>query len=296
MADFSFDNIITLLPLLRNNPTSIELFINKGDLIFSTLTKPESKAFFLKFVKSSIIENLKIKINDLKDWNQIKNVLISNIMPYKSTLRLLEDLLKIKQFSNETIQKYYLRIYKVTNDLNMAYKLSNPTANSSNLDFLYSLNEKTALQVFIRGIKSLNLRIWLKSRNFNDFNQAFLFAKENESDASTEDLIPNSKTKLNKPTFNCTLCFRTGHQSKFCRIPKQNTQKTNSISSSQPINPNPGINKPIQRVIPINEKLMNQDLYLKQHDTHNPNGVVQNQRFNYSDNILNNPTFTRNQF
>lgn len=229
MAEFSMDQIISQMPSLISEPESLKKFIAKGNLIYSTLTKKSLKEFFIQCVKSNIIGSAIMGIDSLNCWDLIKKRLMFHILPApKSISKLLNELLKTIQFSNESIQNFYDRINVITNELNLAYKSANSQASFSNLEFLYSLNKKTALEIFIKGLKSQTMKICLKAKAFTEFSEALIFAKQEETDINenfkSNNILHISKGKksrnsksLNKPVYKCNLCFRSGHLSNYCR-------------------------------------------------------------------------------
>lgn len=248
-----------LPPVLESNPKSLELFLNRADLIYTGILPDEkSKAFFLNGIKSCTTGNEKLAIRDLGTYELVRSVLISRIIPKKTVLQRIQDLLNINQFPKESIQNYSDRIRRALYDLNDTYKLRYKEDSSQNLDFLYLMNMRNSLDIFIDGICNQTLRSLVICKDFTNLEEAILYAEEKELQldikpcSNQEQLILDqtihsskvsrdqktfNKCPLNKPIFKCGLCFRLNHQSKFCRFIKKSQSLTDF-----PINKN---SKPI---------------------------------------------------
>lgn len=209
MAEISFDKICNLLPNL-DTASDLERFLSRADLIH-TLVSEASKLVFLQCVKACCCAKFKIYIEELDSWDLIKNKLTSIILPHKCITQILTELLTITQKPNEDIKTYHYRIAKKTKDLNHAYKITNSSVSSDHLDFLYKINEKNSLVIFIKGIKCKNLKCLLKSRDFESLSDIYSYARIHE--AESEQVTACDSKKL----YKCDLCFRAGHLSEFCR-------------------------------------------------------------------------------
>lgn len=216
MAEFTFQQIVKLLPNLKGK-SDLQLFLNRAEIIQSTLVSTKTKEFFLKCVKACCTD-FKVQIETLTSWDLIKAKLVSIILPYKSILQILEQFLKITQYPKENIQSYHSRIVKITNELDKAYKLDFSNANTVNLEFLYSVNEKNAIRIFIKGIRCKNLKTLLKSRDFETLSDVYELARIEEVDEMEINENAGSENR-----YKCVLCFRYGHLSNYCRY----TQNTN---------------------------------------------------------------------
>lgn len=256
----SIKTIFNNLPdVLEPNPKSLELFLNRADLIYTTISNDEkSKAFFLDGIKSLITENDKLAIGDLGTYELVRSVLISRIIPKKPVLQRFQDLFDICQIAEESIQSYSDRIRRAMYELNVTYKLRYKEDSSQQLDFLYLMNMRNSLDIFVIGIFNQNLRSLVIGKGFTNLEEAILYAEEKEvqlaikpctnheakqeQSVSSQTLNSNKisqnqkashKVPLDKPIFKCGLCFRLGHQLNYCRFIK----KTQSLTDL-PINKN----------------------------------------------------------
>lgn len=240
----SIKNILKKLPdVLEPNPNGLELFLNRADLIYMLILNDEkSKAFFLSGIKSCITGNEKLAIQDLETYELIKSVLISRIVPKKHIVERFKDLLNIHQNPQESILDYSDRIRRSMYDLNTTYKLRYKEDSSQNIDYFYLMNMRNSLDTFIIGIFNQKLRSLVICKDFLNLEEAILYAREKElqleikpcatqeqlilgqtlnSSNVTKDEKTSTKCPLNKPIFKCGLCFRTNHQSKYCRFIKK---------------------------------------------------------------------------
>lgn len=238
-------DILNYLPkILQSDPKSLELFLNRADLIHSTISNDESsKAFFLNGIKSCTQGNDKLAICHLETYDLVKSVLISRIIPKKTVLERFQDLFNINQNPQESILNYSDRIRRAMYDLNVTYKLRYKEDSSQNLDLFHSMNMRNSLDVFVIGIFNQNLRSLVIGKDFTNLEEAILYAEEKELQlniktfsnqeqsvsSQTLNSVNESQIKkasnnfpinfpINRPVFKCGLCFRKGHQSKYCRF------------------------------------------------------------------------------
>lgn len=264
MSELSLKDMSQMLPNLQNDPKSLEFFINKGDLIFNSLTTEPSKSLFLHVVKSSLVDTLKLKVTDLDSWSLIKQALIATVLPTKSLNQLNDELFKMSQQTNESIQSFSDRILQVTNAINQQFSLSNPDAKVDALTLVYGMNKKTALSVFVNGLIG-EVKIYVKARNFLEFGEAVSFAKMEEHNVSKAMVIWKPEPELSQPqvqnqpqvnrtqvplenpikaerksrvnqNFTCFKCGNDGHLANYCKM-KSNNARGN--------NPQSGFSKPV---------------------------------------------------
>lgn len=240
--EIGYKEMTQILPILHDDANSLEIFISKGDLIFTTLTKPESIVFFLQVVKSCTTGSLKLKILNIATWELIKKALVATILPFKTVSQLNDEMFQIKHSANESIQAYSDRILQLTNSLNVAYKLSNTEATADALKLVYAMNQKVALNSFVRGLKG-NLKAWVKARAFTEFSEAVEYARQEEfedqtpSSNQTQPRQVQSNVVKPKPTDapkSCFKCGNTGHMANYCRVKPLNSRSNAPAAREKP--------------------------------------------------------------
>lgn len=243
MSTVSFDEMLRLLPVtsLENNPKSVEFFLNRADLIYSKLNKESSKSFFLNYIKSLTTGTINLRIKPLSTWKLIKSELKNFIWPYKPILQRLQDQLSISQFPEETILSYSDRLFLELELLNESYKLKYTDFSTEIFDFLCLVNMHNSLDIFVKGIYCKDLKTILQGRDYKTLTEAVKYARDKEMLLIDSNNRKNSVQSENynsnvftapikkvvprkKNIFKCGLCFRLGHQSKFCRH-KQNASQ-----------------------------------------------------------------------
>lgn len=235
MSEISADKIFSGLPHLKNDPLSLEMFLGKCDLVFSTLKDPDSITFFLLAVKSNTTGTIKLNIDKLQTWPLIRAQLIASILPTKTVAQLGTELLKLEQGQNQSVQDFADKIVFITNALNIAHSKGEKVS-ADVTTHINSMTDKAALAQFENGLRS-DLKLLVKSRAFTSLASAISYARSEESNVtsfpSSSNHSKNSRNpnKDNKAPLVCYKCGLSGHMANFCKS-KPNNQSRQAAKSS----------------------------------------------------------------
>lgn len=215
--EFPLEKIPWSIPVLMNDPNSLETFLGKSDLVYSTLSLEPSKKFFIQCVKSCVTGSLKILIQNLNTWELIRSQLIKSIMPVKTVFQLQVELYQTTLGINESVQEFSDKILIISNALNNAHLNDIESPSKEIKAAILTMCERAALDQFINGLSG-NLKLLVKARNFQSFQQAIAYSKLNENELNRLDFQKddefsqhNNFIQETDNFISCSYCGLTNH-------------------------------------------------------------------------------------
>lgn len=203
MANFK-PEYLQCIPEFNGDAIELNRFLNVSESIINSFydaTNPAS--FHNTYLLNSIISKLKgnaralINIQGADNWQQLKELLYRNFSDQRDEACLNRDLIMLKQFHNETPQKYYDRILHILNLLCSYVDIHETTAEGKVLK--RKLYQNLALKTFLSGLRE-PLGNTIRCMKPIDLPQALQYVIEEENIHYFQQFKMNSKPEaFNKP-------------------------------------------------------------------------------------------------
>lgn len=224
-SDLATERMLSAMPILDNNGSNLELFLNRANLTYAYMNDDQKKKkYFLDYVISCTSGDTHIAVRSLETFEQVQAELSSRFLPTKTISSLQAELSRIKQYPNETILSFSDRIQRIAYALDVAFKLTNSTAADATLAILSDINSKAAMNTFVSGMGG-EMRNWIMSREFKTFKEAVDFAKSKE-----HEVHPIPMEEIPSLIKKCGKCGSPNHFTDYCRA-KPNSSKDDNRNS-----------------------------------------------------------------
>lgn len=207
----------------------LNTFIQNTNSAFSLATYDQRNSLFL-YVASQLSTNVvnELELNDIDNWNDLKNKLRLYYSTTKHLVQAHEELETIKQYPNETITEFFKRVELTKNECIQAEINSNAHNDDAYLPGIKRSIQQTALRRFIIHCKP-EISQMLRARELNSLNDAFTLALQ-------EEKIINYTHR--NPTLYCSICKKNNHSTQYCRKKKQNNYNNRTTNASTNNNQN----------------------------------------------------------
>jgi hypothetical protein len=180
MAGFNLKDLRDMIPEYDGDQSTLFDFIEAVN--FAIENVPENQQNALIFViKSKLVGKARkfISSRQLREWNDIKDLLISHYGDCRDTEGLLYDLTSTFQKSNETPRAFAQRIENLLTKIRSSVALNNEL-NQEARNALNSSHEKIALKAFLAGLSDpLGSIIRCQKPNTLEQAEQFLIEEEN---------------------------------------------------------------------------------------------------------------------
>lgn len=213
-------DIITSIPMFYGDKRYLDSFINTCE-VYLALVAENQKENLLKVIKAKITGEALTKIQPigaLNTWNDIKSKLKSSILTKVSYEYALEDLNKVSQERDESVEEFGKRVKiklgRITETLNT------PTTTEAEKKIMRTCMEKLAISKFTQNLRFNNLRLLVSAANKTTLDECITFALEKE-------LLEKGK---NRPS--CGLCGMSNHTDSNCRKKTINPDNMNNFKKS----------------------------------------------------------------
>ncbi|CAG9093699.1 unnamed protein product [Plutella xylostella] len=190
---------------------SLPAFLTNCDNAMS-LASPDQQNVLCKYILSQLEGKAQVtcSLKTFESWNELKPFLKSAFGEKKDSTHLLLDMTSCRQFSNEDVTKYSLRIESILT--RMQAESHYTCKDDKEIVGRIASNEELALKTFILGLHNPSISTVVRCRNPKSLDEAVQHAIE-------EEKLYNSRPKANpycKSPKQCSLCHKTGHTSSEC--------------------------------------------------------------------------------
>lgn len=168
-----------ILPVLVEEPKSLEIFIRKADSLYSMLKNDNEKTIFLNCVKDCTTEGTYTDVAPLKTWEEVKTQLKNIVLPRKTISQFHTELTNVTKLASDTIVEFAEKIKKIANCLKNAHRLSDTTVKEEDWVKIFNIIETQALTSFVQGLTP-QLRNWIMARDFKTLKEAENLARSLE--------------------------------------------------------------------------------------------------------------------
>lgn len=204
-------DIIIGIPVFSGELKQLDAFINTCGVYYNMVTEAQ-KPDALRIIKAKITGEALAKAgpfgNDLNTWDLLKNRLKDRIKKPVSLEYANEDLNKVFQKKDETIEDYGARVKTKLKKLNEASRsLTNIAAE---MTILRKANEKQAISKFEQNIRNATIKVLVSAAGKDTLDECISFAMQKE-------LIEG-----NKNIKTCGFCGLANHDESSCRKKKNN--------------------------------------------------------------------------
>jgi hypothetical protein len=227
---------IRLLPksLDGENTEQVEVFLEKCDFAVSC-TVPTAIPRLVQAIQTRLTGKARqvVKYQNFESWEELRDLLKSNLEPQRTTQHLYQSLYATKQKTGMDILTYSKEVEALQNTI-----IEQETMGCT-IEVAQAL-EKTikrqALQVFIEGLG--DLKNYIKARHPDSLFNAIQAAREEEivrkSSEESKKLYKPAATSKTQPG-TCNICKKPGHWARDCRYAKTDNKKTKQNTTPAPI-------------------------------------------------------------
>lgn len=223
------------------NIETLELFLEKCEFAVSCVIEAAIPKL-LQAIQTRLVGKARqvVKYKTFRSWEELRELLKSNLEPQRTTPYLYLELYAMKQKPGEDVLTYAMRIEQLQNllieqetiDLNPEYSKA-----------IERTITRQVIQVFMEGLGEL--KHYIKARNPDTLEKAIQAAREeervrNSNRGAKQYLRDNNKTSKNSQQTqsiigNCHNCGIRGHYAKFCRRkPQSNKEISTTTDQTQP--------------------------------------------------------------
>lgn len=209
-------DIVTSIPMFYGDKKYLDSFINTCE-VFLTLVAENQKENLLKVIKAKITGEALTKIQPISaliTWNDIKTKLKNSIITKVSYEYALEDLNRVNQKSDESVEEFGKRVK--TKLRRITETTSTPTTTEAEKKIMRTCMEKLAIGKFTQNLRSNNLRILASASGKTTLDECITFTLEKE-------LLERGK---NRPS--CGICGLSNHTDSNCRKKTTNPDNKNT--------------------------------------------------------------------
>ncbi|XP_050524817.1 MATH and LRR domain-containing protein PFE0570w-like [Daktulosphaira vitifoliae] len=207
-------------------------FINAVNDAYIMATAEQHRQLFLA-IKLKIKGKARELIDsvEIKDWSELKILLIENYGEEIRPDQLCVELQTIKRNKNEKIndrvEKLEFKLYQA-----YTYKLTCKIKKSAIRDMC----EDQALGAFKRGLHNNQIKIIVLANNPKTVSDAIAIAKQEELTLNTENNLAKYSFNSNNPNNSCKICHKNNHSTSSCFF--RNNNNTNNSQNTQNFNNN----------------------------------------------------------
>jgi hypothetical protein len=180
MAGFNLKDLRDMIPEYDGDQSTLFDFIEAVNFAIENVPENQQNAIIF-VIKSKLVGKARkfISSRQLREWNDIKDLLISHYGDCRDTEALLYDLTSTFQKSNETPRAFAQRIENLLTKIRSSVALNNEL-NQAARNALNSSHEKIALKAFLAGLSD-PLGSIIRSQKPNTLEQAEQFLIEEEN-------------------------------------------------------------------------------------------------------------------
>jgi hypothetical protein len=180
MAGFNLKDLRDMIPEYDGDQSTLFDFIEAVNFAIENVPENQQNAIIF-VIKSKLVGKARkfISSRQLREWNDIKDLLISHYGDCRDTEGLLYDLTSTFQKSNETPRAFAQRIENLLTKIRSSVALNNEL-NQAARNALNSSHEKIALKAFLAGLSD-PLGSIIRSQKPNTLEQAEQFLIEEEN-------------------------------------------------------------------------------------------------------------------
>lgn len=292
MAEFTLKELKDMIPEYDGDQATLNDFIEACNFVTNQIDENQAEALTF-IIKSKLIGRAKrfISSRNLREWEDIKNLLIGHYGDCRDTEGLLRDLTSAFQKSNETPRAFVQRIEDLLTKIRSSVALDN-TLNENEKLALNRSHERIALKTFLSGLNDPFGSI-IRAQKPESLDQAEQYLIEEENIAylknfriaksqqkSTQNTKPFPKENYGNSSHQnkhfqqqkfCNYCKRNGHLISDCFIKNQNTTGNTGVNGNS---------------------LRTEQFNYNANNNHRNNSLIQQQR---SSVIQRNPNFRQGQ-
>ena len=227
---------IRLLPksLDGENTEQVEVFLEKCDFAVSC-TVFTAIPRLVQAIQTRLTGKARqvVKYQNFESWEELRDILKSNLEPQRTTQHLYQSLYATKQKPGMDILTYSKVVESFQNAI-----IEQETLGCS-IEVAQALErtiKKQALQVFIEGLGEL--KDYIKARHPESLFNAIQSAREEEIVRKSSE----ESRRLYKPTTTsksqlgvCNVCKKPGHWARDCRYAKTENKKPKQTTTSAPV-------------------------------------------------------------
>jgi hypothetical protein len=180
MAGFNLKDLRDMIPEYDGDQSTLFDFIEAVNFAIENVPENQQNAIIF-IIKSKLVGKARkfISSRQLREWNDIKDLLISHYGDCRDTEGLLYDLTSTFQKSNETPRAFAQRIENLLTKIRSSVALNNEL-NQAARNALNSSHEKIALKAFLAGLSDpLGSIIRCQKPNTLEQAEQFLIEEEN---------------------------------------------------------------------------------------------------------------------
>jgi hypothetical protein len=180
MAGFNLKDLRDMIPEYDGDQSTLFDFIEAVNFAIENVPENQQNAIIF-VIKSKLVGKARkfISSRQLREWNDIKDLLISHYGDCRDTEGLLYDLTSTFQKSNETPRAFAQRIENLLTKIRSSVALNNEL-NQAARNALNSSHEKIALKAFLAGLSDpLGSIIRCQKPNTLEQAEQFLIEEEN---------------------------------------------------------------------------------------------------------------------
>jgi uncharacterized protein with von Willebrand factor type A (vWA) domain len=180
MAGFNLKDLRDMIPEYDRDQSTLFDFIEAVNFAIENVPENQQNALIF-IIKSKLVGKARkfISSRQLREWNDIKDLLISHYGDCRDTEGLLYDLTSTFQKSNETPRAFAQRIENLLTKIRSSVALNNEL-NQEARNALNSSHEKIALKAFLAGLSDpLGSIIRCQKPNTLEQAEQFLIEEEN---------------------------------------------------------------------------------------------------------------------
>jgi hypothetical protein len=180
MAGFNLKDLRDMIPEYDGDQSTLFDFIEAVNFAIENVPENQQNAIIF-IIKSKLVGKARkfISSRQLREWNDIKDLLISHYGDCRDTEGLLYDLTSTFQKSNETPRAFAQRIENLLTKIRSSVALNNEL-NQAARNALNSSHEKIALKAFLAGLSD-PLGSIIRSQKPDTLEQAEQFLIEEEN-------------------------------------------------------------------------------------------------------------------
>jgi hypothetical protein len=200
MAGFNLKDLRDMIPEYDGDQSTLFDFIEAVNFAIENVPENQQNAIIF-IIKSKLVGKARkfISSRQLREWNDIKDLLISHYGDCRDTEGLLYDLTSTFQKSNETPRAFAQRIENLLTKIRSSVALNNEL-NQAARNALNSSHEKIALKAFLAGLSD-PLGSIIRCQKPNTLEQAEQFLIEEENITYLKN-FKNSKPSLHNQVNN----------------------------------------------------------------------------------------------
>lgn len=214
---------ILAIPVFSGDQKELDTFINTCDL-YNSLVLEANRATLLLIIKAKIRGEALLKITPFEDcntWAELKKRIRDRIRKPVTLEFAQEDLNKVAQAPNESMEDYGKKVKDKLRKLNEASRQLGTT--DVERAILQKANERLAISKFEQNIKDNTVRVLVSATKNESLDDAIQMALQKE-------LMEKNK---NVSAMKCTHCGMTNHNIDTCRKKQNSNENKNKNNNNR---------------------------------------------------------------